>query len=249
MILNLGCGSQSFGDIKVDVCLVTKNKVSENVLPILNYVPMNNLIVERSKPLGYARMKAIERVKTEWFVFIDDDVYIGKKWFSQLIKHIKNGVGAVQGYPICVGSGVWDKIFNGRKPKKAFKLKVGQRGKTSNVLIKTSLVKDWKPSFPQLSSWEDYELTQHILKKGYDFVVTPIDAYHLRSMLKVWTSMVWSMRGLKKVFVLSPKNIGKKIMYHLFGGCVHVMKMFFKGDVNEGFYWFYVNLAKVKGLL
>ena len=66
----------------LDICLVTKNGVTS--IKGLNSIPENRLIVETSTPLALARMRAIQRVKTEWFAFIDDDVEISVSWYKTL---------------------------------------------------------------------------------------------------------------------------------------------------------------------
>ena len=64
--------------MKVDVVCVTKNKLPNWWMKNLELVPVNNLIIERSKPLGQARMKAIQKVTTDWFLFIDVFFVVGK---------------------------------------------------------------------------------------------------------------------------------------------------------------------------
>ena len=82
--------------IKIDVCLVTKNNITN--VNGLEHVSVNKLIIETSKPLGLARMRAIHKVTTPIFGFIDDDVELDENWFETLLPHIKDpDVGAVQG--------------------------------------------------------------------------------------------------------------------------------------------------------
>ena len=62
----------------VDVCIVTKNP--EKVLGLIEKLRkssfVNKIIIETSIPLGLARMRAIRKVSTEWFLFLDDDIII-----------------------------------------------------------------------------------------------------------------------------------------------------------------------------
>jgi len=191
--------------MKIDVCLVTKNMVT--TIKGIEYIPCNNLIVETSKPLALARMKAIQKVKTEWFAFIDDDVEIDKTWF-EIIKPLmkKNDIGAIQGNLLINGLGVeWDKVLNSRK---VFiqEFKLGERGCTHNTLIRTALVKDWIPP-PNLSAWEDYSLTQHIFKKGYRWVVIPTKSYHTKTWKKIWKNIFWGIEGENRFFPSRKHNL------------------------------------------
>ena len=45
--------------MKIDVCIVTINHSTPKGL---DHIPINNIIVETSEPIGYARMKAIKQV-------------------------------------------------------------------------------------------------------------------------------------------------------------------------------------------
>lgn len=184
--------------MKIDVCLVTKNDVQN--IPGLDYIPLNNLIIETSTPLALARKRAIQKVSTSWFAFIDDDVKIDEEWFKTLANHTEDPLmGAIQGILCVEGLGEeWDKALNksGKKPRS---LKPGERGFTHNTLIRTELVKDWDPP-PHLSAWEDYSLTQHILGKGYQWQTIPVKACHEKSWRGVWENAIWGVEGRKNTF-------------------------------------------------
>ena len=203
--------------MNIDVCLVTKRSV--NTVKGLKYIPLNKLIIEKSKPLGLARMRAIQKVSTEWFAFIDDDVSILPKWFESLSKFIDEDVGAIQGIMRNYGfGGDLDKelfLWELKNNKKIKSLKIGERGFTHNTLIRTDLVRDWKPSRKDLSAFEDYELTQHILNKGFKWLIIPnFRALHYKTLLEVWTKAVWGIKNWKKIG--NTKEIGnmKKLSTH-----------------------------------
>ncbi len=187
--------------MKIDVCIVTKNNI--NTISGMNHIPLNKLIIERTKPLGLARMRAIQKVSTEWFAFIDDDVAILPNWFESLAKFIDKDIGAIQGIMREYGLGDnLDKellLFNIRNNKKKRALNIGERGFTHNTLIRTDLVKDWKPSREDLSAFEDYELTQHVLKKGFNWLIIPnFNALHYKTLRELWTGTIWGIKGWKK---------------------------------------------------
>jgi len=206
----------------------------------MDYVPLNNLIVETSSPLGQARARAISKVETSWFAFIDDDAYITREWFHHLLQYVEPDVGAVQGFMWTLGvNRAWSKIYNiEKRPEKPFRLKAGERGKTHNTLIRTGLVEDWKPSIPDLSSWEDYEISQHILAKGYDWIVCPAPAYHVISPRKVWHSAIWKAEGWKKRFKPSPLTVSRKFLHHTLAIPRHCGKFLIgRESLGELGYW------------
>lgn len=188
--------------LPIDVCLVTKNSSSK--LNGLKYLPVNHLIVETSKPLALARMRAIQKVTTEWFAFIDDDVYIGPDWYKQVSMYVRSGVGAVCGRMLQHGLGTsWDKAVNQqiRRIRQVTELCRGERGYTHNTLLRTALVRDWRPSRNDLEAYEDYEITQHILSKGFRWLVVPnVDAWHEKTWQRVWHNAIWAVEHQAKIF-------------------------------------------------
>jgi len=194
---------------KIDVCIVSKTRVTG--VKGLEYLPIGNLIIETSRPLGLARMRAIQKVQTEWFAFIDDDVEIDEGWFGALTKYVQNDVGAVQGILQIKGLGEkWDNALNTTKISPS-ELKKGERGFTHNVLIRTKCVTDWKPSRSDLSAFEDYEISQHILNKGYRWLRVPVESFHKLSWAKIWDNAIWAMQGWKKLYP-SSRALAAKVL-------------------------------------
>lgn len=55
-------------------------------------------LIQTEAPLSKARQKGIEKVNTEWFLFLDSDVILKENYFDKLKEHIgEEEVGAVQG--------------------------------------------------------------------------------------------------------------------------------------------------------
>jgi len=235
--------------VRIDVCILTLTE-PKNRLNIMKNVPINNLIIEKSKPLAMARMRAIHEVKTEWFAFVDDDVLLTKTWFKTISSLIEENVGAIEGDLYEKGLGKkWDKTINGYLRTRVLKeRRLGDRGLTINTLIRTSLLLDWKPSRDDLSAWEDFEICQHILRKGYKWLVVPVEAYHLKSWKKAWSSEVWSMQNWKKINPLRAwlREIGLRSVY-----AFELMFDWFRLHLpwRVRFYWFYQTVGTIWGLL
>lgn len=182
--------------------MVTKNKI--NTIKGIENIPLNNLIIETSTPLALARMRAIQKVKTEWFAFVDDDVDINEAWFEKLEEHTHGeNIGAIQGMLLVKGLGEkWDQALNNVE-RQVHELKLGNRGLTHNTLMRTEIVKDWIPP-PNLSAYEDYLLTQHILKKGYRWINVPTKSYHKKTWKNVWKNAIWGTASRKELW---PSNM------------------------------------------
>jgi glycosyltransferase involved in cell wall biosynthesis len=199
----------------VDVVVITKNSeavLNECLQSIYTNVPVNRLIVvdgyssdktieivrrfqkEHKNILviqdkgtrATARQKGIDRVETEWFMFVDSDTVLCKDWFKKVERKLGEDVGAIWGIE------VWSTI---RHPlvfkifllitRKIFDL----RGGTHDLLIRTALVKDIEiPNI--LHVFEDAYIKDWITQKGYKLIPC-YDPYcvHYRS------ASVWTIRG------------------------------------------------------
>jgi glycosyltransferase involved in cell wall biosynthesis len=139
-------------------------------------------IIQTEANLACARAMGIKKVETEYFAFVDDDILVLDDWFENLFSLIKssNKVGAVQGaVNYSIDFLEKEQSFMQRRKKHGI-LEITGRGYTHNTILATELVRDFNP--PQtLHSWEDYLLTQHIIKKGYKWLQTSqTQAIHFR---------------------------------------------------------------------
>jgi len=172
---------------KIDVCIVTR----DGKIPIgLEYIPIKELIINTDKPIGVARKLCIQQVKTPIFAFIDDDMKIDKYWFAILYSVIKrDDVGAVWGTTTGEGYGWFNKFsydYIGVK-----ELKHGERFNTNNCLIKTELIKDWIASYG-LNCYEDLDIGNHIIDKGYKVLFIPSTAIHYKGWSGLKRSALWA---------------------------------------------------------
>ena len=42
-------------------------------------------------------MRLIKKAKTKWFLFVDDDIILGKDWFKRVSRYMIKNVGAIEG--------------------------------------------------------------------------------------------------------------------------------------------------------
>jgi len=115
----------------IDVVVLTKNSehlLDKCLDSVYKNVPVNNLIIidgfstdrtmkiidEANETHGnvkvlkingsraIAREKGIDQVRTEWFMFVDSDVILGRDWLRKAEKNVKDNVGAIWGVNIDV---------------------------------------------------------------------------------------------------------------------------------------------------
>lgn len=117
--------------LKVDVCIPTKEGVSQSFIEKIQKDTRGKIYVSRIKPLDVARKELIGQVNSDIFLFLDDDIVyqegLIKKLYSFLISNsfilkklnlVLPGkeVGAVQGSTVPFGLGDnWDRFFLNNK--------------------------------------------------------------------------------------------------------------------------------------
>jgi len=245
--------------MKVDVCLVTKNenKVYYLLKKLNSLAFVNDIIIETSKPLGYARMQAIRKVKTEYFLFIDDDVFIPDfdKWFKDLVDNLSSDIGAVQGRELVKGLGKkWDEAINAfisstsSKVVEVSRHKWG-RGYTNNTLLKTELVKDWKPSNKKLEAFEDIELTKHIQSNGYKWLVVPTFFYHIKSWWGLKENALWHGTCLRQSTFFNFKDKYSRIFQTIIWAIKNLFdpRLILKRNWKVRYFTFYQNFFLLIG--
>jgi glycosyltransferase involved in cell wall biosynthesis len=197
----------------IDVAILTLNSgrmLRECINSVYQNVPVNNLIIidgystDTTKEIvkefqkkygnvsfiqekgtrGSARQKAIQLVKSDWFMFVDSDVILSKNWFAEAEKLVKDDVGAIWGIEI------WS-VLRGSKLLRLFErvtIKIFEkRGGTHDTLIRRKTVEDIKIPY-QLHTYEDGYIKDWIDKKGYK-VLAVYEPYciHFRPD-EVWTT-------------------------------------------------------------
>ncbi len=225
---------------KVDVILRCKHYsdvIKERFENNIKNIPVANIIIETSSPLGIATMHAFRKVQTEFFVTLDDDVIIPDNWFEQVSKYMDSSVAAVDGYLPVKGLGSVDDVINGRLSTVPRKLEHDERPFLGDTLYRKEVFIDWEPSSPALSAWEDYEIGMHALKKNFTWVTVPLNnGYHLWSWEKVVSNAKWSAKGYK---LTHPKN--SQQLSEIIKNLVWLARLYIKNDELK----YYVRVQKV----
>jgi glycosyltransferase involved in cell wall biosynthesis len=196
----------------VDVVILTKNSerlLRKCIDSVYKNVPVNNLIVvdgysndgtmqivkefqkkhgnvifvQDKGTRGSARQKAMNEVKSDWFMFVDSDVILSENWFAKAEKLIKDDIGAIWGIEI------WS-VLRKMKILKLFErvtLKIFEkRGGTHDLLVRRKAVEGIQVPF-HLHTYEDAYIKSWICEKGYKVIgVYEPYCFHFRPNA-VWT--------------------------------------------------------------
>lgn len=244
--------------LNVDVCIPTREGVSDSFISKIQSDTLGSIYVSSKTPLDVARKDLISRVKSDVFLFLDDDIVYRKGLINSLYKYLfynslfmakydlilpsDKEVGAVQGSTVPCGLGYrWDQFFVDRKLVSA-KFIFG-RLMLHNTLIKTDIVRDWVPPLDCGGS-EDWHLTEHIRKKGFACVVAPTNSFHKSSWRKVRGNAVWHGHSYKIMSGTWPlKFILKRI------GSIAKYVLMLPVNPRLSYYTIYQNLFVLKGCI
>ncbi len=168
-------------ETKVDVCIVTLRGLSKEFYDSLyEAIPVNQIIVDSTtKPLGKARQSVIQRVTTEKFVFVDDDVFLPPNWYADVMKYWDGDkIGWVEGWAVPTQPPWYTKWTMSRfKGASVESIPYDGRGFTLDTVIRTDLVKDWV-SPEDLDFFEDLVLSNYVVSQGYEVLRVPVKSEH-----------------------------------------------------------------------
>jgi len=199
-------------NMRIDIIVLTRNSeriLRKCLVSIYENVPVNKLIVvdgystdatlkiveafqkkygnvvliQGKGTRGSARQKGIQKVETDWFMFVDSDVILCDAWFTKAKELVKDDVGAIWGMEI------WS-VMRNMKILKLFErvtMKIFEkRGGTHDLLVRRKAIEGIHiPS--HLHTYEDAYIRSWICRNGYRVVPT-YEPYciHYRPEI-VWT--------------------------------------------------------------
>jgi len=222
----------------IDVVMLTRNSecvLDECLRSIYENVPVNRLIIVdrfsadetlkiierydkkygnivvllREGTRAMARQEGIEKVVTEWFMFVDSDVVLCKDWFKKAWKLVDEEVGAIWGVDIPgnINSSFLLKILT-QVSMRSF----DARGGTHDILVRHKVVKEIE--IPEnLHVYEDAFIKKWVLEKGHKVIATydpycihfkPVEDWALRN------SVYSAALEIKHGFMHYPR------LYHLY---------------------------------
>lgn len=154
--------------VNVHHFIVIDRYSSDGTVEVVRSVFPDAKIFQTSASLANARRIGIKYVDTKYFAFIDDDIEVSERWFTELIYFVISGrrVGAVQGFLRLYVDYLDKAQLHELNHRKEPTVEITGRGWTNNTLLMTEIVRDFNPP-RTVHSWEDFLITQHVIKKGY----------------------------------------------------------------------------------
>ena len=171
---------------KVDVLVPSLKGLSgEFVEHVRSRIPVHCILTSSVIGPARARQELMERVDTDWFAFVDDDVCLRSEWWSTVIGMIRPDVGAVEG--------LWSYLAGDRRVgdyteamtrlaelsgRKSWADRI-DRAFTGDTLVRSTVVKGIR--VPNIPVWEDEYIRMWVQKNGYRWLRTPsVVCDHLR---------------------------------------------------------------------
>ncbi|HXQ91888.1 MAG TPA: hypothetical protein VN739_02705 [Nitrososphaerales archaeon] len=172
-----------FGDerMKLDVCIATRIEKMPNLEAMLidSGVPYDQIFIDSSETLlAKKRENLIKRVGTNNFIFLDDDVFLPKGWYENIMKFWDEKLAWLEGYANPSKPEWYAKWCEYRLGTVTpYYIAKGERGFLCSTIIKTDYVSDFLAP-PSMSYAEDWALSKHVQSKGGKMYRVPVRSYH-----------------------------------------------------------------------
>jgi glycosyl transferase family 2 len=171
---------------EVDVLVPTlKGLSSEFVEHLRNRIPVHCILTSAVKGPARARQELMERVDTNWFAFVDDDVKLRPDWWPVVTRMIRPNVGGVEGLWSYLAGDKRVDDYTRAMAKLAETLHQESwrdridRAFTGDTLVRTDAVKNIR--MPNIPVWEDEYIRRWVEKNGFEWLRTPhVVCDHLR---------------------------------------------------------------------
>jgi glycosyltransferase involved in cell wall biosynthesis len=236
----------AFGNHLEEIIIIDKHSTDETILCAYEY---GCHIIWDSSTLGHARKLGLRATKTKWIAFIDSDIVLPNNWFKTIEKYVEKNVGWVYGYTkedieFVEKDHEWKRQLRNNLPRK---LKVGayERAYTNNTICLREPLLD--APIEELNAWEDYEMGQWMIKKGFDVLEVPIACIHLKhgvyEKFGLYTE-AWGISGELKTKGYNPRTLLRPLYFVYWGfRCT----MHFK-DFNYFSYYLKICMSMIKAI-
>jgi len=170
----------------VDVLVPSlKGLSSEFVEHVRTRIPIHCILTSSVIGPARARQELMERVDTDWFAFVDDDVKLRSDWWSKVTGMISSDVGSVEGlWSYLAGDKRVDDYgramarLGGILRKDSWRDRI-DRAFTGDTLVRTEAVKNIR--MPNIPVWEDEYIRLWVEKNGFRWLRTDhVVCDHLR---------------------------------------------------------------------
>jgi glycosyltransferase involved in cell wall biosynthesis len=166
------CLASVYKNVPVKNLIIVDGFSTDRTLKIINEAHEahgNVKVLKVDGSRARARERGIQQVSTDWFMFVDSDVILGRDWFRKATKNVEDNVGAIWGVNIDIVPNVKNKRvlkMQSLIARQCFSL----RGGMHDTLIRRETVKDIRIP-EELHAYEDAYIINWIQAKGYKTVV------------------------------------------------------------------------------
>ncbi len=171
---------------KVDVLVPTLKGLSSGFVEHLHSrIPVHCILTSSVIGPARARQELMERVDTDWFAFVDDDVKLRSNWWSTVTGMINDNVGGIEG--------LWSYLAGDKRVddytramarlskllrQESWRDRI-DRAFTGDTLVRTEAVKNIR--MPNIPVWEDEYIRRWVENNGFRWLRTPhVICDHLR---------------------------------------------------------------------
>jgi len=159
---------------------------SEFVEHLRSRIPVHCVLTSSVIGPARARQELIERVDTDWFAFVDDDVKLRPDWWSTVTGMIEPDVGGVEGLWSYLAGDKRVEDYTRAMARLARLLRQDSwrdridRAFTGDTLVRTEAVKNIH--VPNMPVWEDEYIRRWVEKNGFRWLRTShVVCDHLRT--------------------------------------------------------------------
>jgi len=185
-------------------------------------------IIQTNATLGKCRIIGAQKAETDWIAFVDSDIIINKDWQKMFNYCDNKSIGAIQikseeknpDRPYFLSPNPFSSRFT--------------RGFTGATLIRRNLVLD--APIEDCQAFEDWFLSKHIIKKGYQWLVTlisPEDHLHIAEHDKSGEAVIWHSQSWFRYY----KNKKISLFTFLVFFLRHTIGFLIKGKFKLAYYF------------
>jgi glycosyltransferase involved in cell wall biosynthesis len=207
------CIDSVYQNVPINRLIVVDGYSTDSTLQILEEFQErhgNVVLVQDRGTRGSARQVGINKVKTDWFMFVDSDVVLSRNWFAEAENLMRDDVGGIWGIEI------WS-VLRGARILGLFErvtLKIfDKRGALHDLLVRRKAVDGIAVPY-NLHTYEDAYIKSWICGKGYKVIgVYEPYCFHFRSTM-VWTLRHFSLMGEDLRFAACHPSLILPYMFH-----------------------------------
>ncbi len=172
---------------RVDVLVPSLKVLSDEFVEhVRTRIPVHCILTSSVIGPARARQELMERVDTDWYVFVDDDVKLRTNWWPTVTGMIRPDVGGVEGlWSYLAGDKRVDDYtramarLGGVLRKESWRDRI-DRAFTGDTLVRTEAVRNIH--MPNMPVWEDEYIRRWVEKNSFRWLRTPqVVCDHLRT--------------------------------------------------------------------